>query len=43
VTEPARAPWNLVWMLSATSIVSWGTAYYAFGVMLNPMQKELGW
>lgn len=38
-----RPPWNLVWMLSATSIVSWGTTYYAFGVMLTPMQKDLGW
>ena len=39
----APHPWNLVWMLSATSIVSWGSAYYAFGVMLTPMQREFGW
>ena len=38
-----RTRWRLVWALSATQIVSWGTAYYAFGVMLSPMQKELGW
>jgi len=36
-------PWRLVWSLSATQIVSWGSAYYAFGVMLSPMQKEFGW
>ncbi len=36
-------PWRLVWSLSATQIVSWGTVYYAFGVLLNPMQKEFGW
>lgn len=38
-----RTRWRLVWALSATQIVSWGTAYYAFGVLLSPMQKELGW
>ena len=43
MTETKSPPWNLVWNLSATSIVSWGTAYYAFGVLLNPMQQELGW
>ncbi len=32
-----------MWSLSATQIVSWGTAYYAFGVMLGPMQAEFGW
>ena len=42
-SSSSSAPWHLVWTLSATSIVSWGTAYYAFGVMLNPMQKDLGW
>ena len=36
-------PWRLVWSLSATQIVSWGTVYYAFGVMLVPMQNEFGW
>lgn len=36
-------PWRLVWSLSATQIVSWGTVYYAFGVLLVPMQAEFGW
>src|SRR5689334_11443297 len=35
--------WRIVWSLSATQIVSWGTAYYAFGVLLSPMQREFGW
>ncbi len=26
-----------------TQIVSWGTVYYAFAVMLSPMQAEFGW
>lgn len=36
-------PWHLVWSLSVTQVVSWGTAYYAFGVLLSPMQQEFGW
>ncbi|MBK8740908.1 MAG: MFS transporter [Betaproteobacteria bacterium] len=36
-------PWRLVWSLSATQIVAWGTVYYAFGVLLVPMQAEFGW
>ena len=43
MTQAPPQPWNLVWALSATSIVSWGSVYYAFGVMLVPMQKEFGW
>ena len=36
-------PWHLVWSLSVTQVVSWGTCYYAFGVLLSPMQTEFGW
>ena len=43
MSERAAQPWKLVWALSATQIVAWGTAYYAFGVMLVPMQAEFGW
>ena len=43
LSAPQRLPWRLVWSLSATQIVSWGTVYYAFGVMLVPMQAEFGW
>ncbi len=43
MSERADPPWGLVWALSATQIVAWGTAYYAFGVMLVPMQQEFGW
>jgi MFS family permease len=32
-----------VWALSVTQIVSWGTVYYAFAVLLGPMQAEFGW
>ena len=36
-------PWRLVWTLAVTEIVSWGSLYYAFSVLLVPMERELGW
>jgi len=36
-------PWRVVWALAVTEIVSWGSLYYAFSVLLVPMQRELGW
>jgi len=38
-----RAPWRLVWALGVTEIVSWGSLYYAFSVLLLPMEQDLGW
>jgi MFS family permease len=32
----------VVW-LSAAQLVSWGTLYYSFNVLLAPMQRDLGW
>lgn len=43
MTHQPALPWHLVWTLSATQIVAWGTTYYAFGVLLVPMQAEFGW
>lgn len=41
-TAPAR--WRtVVGTLALTEIVSWGILYYAFGVLVQPMQAELGW
>jgi len=39
---PVR-PKLLVGTLAATELVSWGILYYAFGVLVEPMQRELGW
>src|SRR5215475_11583042 len=36
-------PWRLVWALAVTEIVSWGSLYYAFSVLLVPMERDLGW
>ena len=35
--------WVLAWSLGFTQLVSWGVLVYAFGVLLVPMQAELGW
>jgi MFS family permease len=41
-TAPAR--WRaVVGTLALTEVVSWGILYYAFGVLVSPMQAELGW
>lgn len=35
--------WIVVGALAITEPVSWGVLFYGFGVMLTPMQRELGW
>jgi hypothetical protein len=32
-----------VWGIAAGQTVSWGVLYYAFSVLLVPMQRDLGW
>ena len=34
---------GLLFALSTTLIISWGTLYYAFAVLIRPMQAQLGW
>jgi MFS family permease len=33
----------MAWTLGWTELVSWGILFYAFSVLLVPMQNELGW
>ena len=35
--------WTIVLTLAATETVSWGILYYGFGVLLVPIESELGW
>ncbi|MBI2686801.1 MAG: MFS transporter [Acidobacteria bacterium] len=35
--------WRPVWALCVTQVVSWGTLYYAFSVLLGPMGAGHGW
>ncbi len=37
------SPWPVVWALSVTEIISWGTLYYAISVLIAPIEQELGW
>jgi predicted MFS family arabinose efflux permease len=53
MTEPApptvglelrgRRAWTLVWGVAAAQLISWGTLYYGFAVLVVPMERELGW
>lgn len=36
-------PWRVVSVLSVTQIVSWGSLFYAFSVLLAPIQQTTGW
>lgn len=41
--EPARFPRIFVVALAFAQLVSWGSLYYAFAVIVEPMRAELGW
>jgi len=38
----AGRSWQLLVALGATQIVSWGSIYYAFALLLEPLQRDLG-
>ena len=38
-----RPGWRLIGALGVTQIVSWGSLYYAFPLLLAPIEQELGW
>jgi MFS family permease len=35
--------WVLVWALGITTVISYGTTQYLFGVLVVPIQHDLGW
>jgi MFS family permease len=35
--------WTVVWGVSVAQLISWGTLYYGFAVLVVPMERELGW
>jgi MFS family permease len=47
VSRPSpKAPsyrWVVLSTLSVTETISWGILYYAFGILLAPMEREMGW
>jgi predicted MFS family arabinose efflux permease len=38
-----RRPWSMISAMAAAQVVSWGTLYYAFSLMVTPMRRSLGW
>jgi len=42
-TGESPGGWPLVLALAVAQLVSWGTVYYSFSVLLLPMEAELGW
>ena len=38
-----RLPWGLAWRLAAGQVIAWGVLYYAFTVVVGPLQAETGW
>jgi cyanate permease len=42
-TATLKGQWPLIGGLAVTQTVSWGVLYYAFSVLLVPMQHDLGW
>ncbi len=41
--NPPILPWPLAWRLATGQIVAWGIIYYAFTVVVGPMQVGTGW
>ena len=41
--DAQRPPWSVVWVLSVTQIISWGSLFYAISVLMAPIERELGW
>ena len=42
-SSSSRLPWALAWRLAVGQIVAWGILYYAFTVIVGPMQAGTGW
>jgi MFS family permease len=42
-THTSRHPWAIVWALSVTQIVSWGSLFYAFSVLIAPIEHSTRW
>ncbi len=41
--RPVYYGWILIYAISVAQLVSWGISYYAFTVLLLPMQQDMGW
>lgn len=39
----SRPPWALAWRLALGQMIAWGVLFYAFTVVVGPMQAGTGW
>ncbi|HEY8605797.1 MAG TPA: MFS transporter [Noviherbaspirillum sp.] len=39
----SKEPWRIVRLLALTQLVSWGSLFYAFAILANDIERELGW
>lgn len=42
-SDESTGGWPLVIALAAAQLVSWGSVYYSFSLLVLPMEAELGW
>ncbi|MGF9759555.1 MFS transporter [Microvirga sp. 0TCS3.31] len=43
MSPPGSMPWRIVSTLSITHLISYGTLFYAFALLIEPMERDLGW
>ncbi|MBM1170989.1 MFS transporter [Microvirga arabica] len=43
MSPPGSMPWRIVSALSITHLISYGTLFYAFALLIEPMERDLGW
>lgn len=43
LTPAPKPPWRVVWALSVTQVVGWGTIYYGIALLMAPIEREFGW
>ncbi|WP_210485560.1 MFS transporter [Microvirga antarctica] len=43
MSQSKPMPWGFVTALSVTQLVSYGTLFYAFALLIDPMEQDLGW
>lgn len=41
--DTPRPPWSVVWALSVTQVISWGSLFYGISVLIAPIEHEFGW
>lgn len=43
MSSPAQMPWRFLLALSFTQLISYGTVFYSFALIIEQMERDLGW